>query len=252
LSVQRIGRKTRLAGGISIGSEGVTAGTLTGRFLDLTDYKPVIVSNRHVLEGRPGQTAVLQPGPYDGGKDPQDRVGIVKRLNKWSEEVPFWRRLLCALFGRWLGSWCESRGVDHLDAGVAEFSPSDASRSLESGVYLDDGRILAVKYTHPGDGIRGMRVWKSGRTTGVTFGTVVADSATVKVWYGDVWRTLSDVVIVNGEARGGDSGSPVFLMRGGQPSEDDAFCGILVGGSGNSYIFCKYKYLVEELNVKWQ
>jgi hypothetical protein len=52
----RTQRMKVLRAGISIGSEEITAGTLTGRFIDLTDNTVVMVSNRHVFEGTEGKT----------------------------------------------------------------------------------------------------------------------------------------------------------------------------------------------------
>jgi len=254
MSFDRTARQLTLAAGISLGSENITAGTLTGKFEDMTDGQIVIVSNRHVLEGKVGKTAVLQPGPYDGGRKPGDQVGIVKRLVEWekTEKMPWWKRIICILFGWFLEEWCIGTKLpNHLDAGVSTFQPTDTERILESGVYMEDGSIMKIRNTHSGDNIRGKKVWKAGRTTGITTGVVVDDSATVKVWYGDAWRLFDDVVIVEGLSRGGDSGSPVFLMNGDAPSENDAICGILFAGSDVSYVFCKYRYLVDELQVRW-
>jgi len=244
-----------LAAGISVGSENITAGTITGKFLDLTDGSMVIVSNRHVLEGEPGKTAVLQPGPYDGGRKPQDQVGVVKRLVQWDMrgKLPWWKQFICMLLGWLLEEWCTaSKLPNHLDAGVSTFQPTDTERILESGVYMEDGSIMKIRNTHSGDNIRGKKVWKAGRTTGITTGVVVDDSATVKVWYGDAWRLYDDVVIVEGLSRGGDSGSPVFLASGDNPSENDAICGILFAGSDVTWVHCKYKYLEDTLQVRWQ
>jgi hypothetical protein len=251
----RTERHQKLIAGISIGSENITAGTLTGAFQDLTDGQTVIVSNRHVFEGDPNKTRILQPGPYDGGRSPDDQVGILKRKIDWdkSKPLPWWKRIICALFGWFLEEWCISEKIpNHLDGAVATFSPTDATRVLQPVVYLDDQTVLSIKTTHPGDDIAGRYVWKSGRTTGVTIGIVRDDKASVKVWYGDVWRVYEDVVIVQGLARGGDSGSPVFLMEGDKPSARDMHVGILFAGSDVSYVFCKYKYLETELKVRWQ
>jgi len=254
MSLDRTRRFETLAGGISIGSEEITAGTLTGRFIDLTDGREVIVSNRHVLEGVPGKTLVLQPGKYDGGKPSEDAVGKVKRLAKFDSDkpLPWWKKIICFLFGWILDEWCyPEKTPNRLDAGVATFEPTDLKRVLKGGVYMDDGSIIKVKYTVDGDEIVGAKVWKSGRTTGVTIGTVVDDKAPVQVWYGNVWRVFEDVVLVKGLARGGDSGSPVFLMLNQQPSEDDALCGILFAGSSEYWVHCKYKYLESILKVRW-
>jgi hypothetical protein len=102
-----------------------------------------------------------------------------------------------------------------------------------------------------GDGIAGRKVWKVGRTTGLTVGEVIDDSATVKVWYGDRWVRFDDQILVQGRSHGGDSGSPTFVMVGDQPSEHDAFVGLLFAGGDGTWVTCKYKYILEMLRVRW-
>lgn len=254
MAIDRTGRFRVVVGGISVGSENVTAGTLTGRFVDKTDGATVIVSNRHVFDGKPSITLILQPGPYDGGKA-ADCIGILKRMAPLETEkkLPWWKRIICALLGWILEEWCiAGKQPARLDAACASWKPTDTARELAGGVLMDDGRIIRPAETVSGDNIAGRKVWKAGRTTGVTLGTVESDSAKVKVWYGDRWVIFEDVVIVKGIARGGDSGSPVFLMEDSSPSEKDKLCGILFAGSAEYYVFCKYKYLETILNVRWQ
>ncbi|RLE47716.1 MAG: hypothetical protein DRJ31_08440 [Candidatus Methanomethylicota archaeon] len=254
MAFSRTDRVSKLAGGISIGSEEITAGTLTGRFIDKTDGQIVLVSNWHVFEGKPGETKILQPGPYDGGSAPNDMVGILKRYVELDrrKKMPWWKRIICALFGWFLEEWClGSKEPNHLDAACAEYVPATEDRSLLPGIYLDDGTRIVPQETVSGDGLDGKKVWKSGRTTGVTVGKVEVGSAKVKVWYGDRWVLFEDVVLVRGECKGGDSGSPVFLMIGDEPSENDKLCGILFAGSPGFFVFCKYKYLEDELKVSW-
>ena len=62
-------------GGVSIGHYQITAGTL-GCLVKKND-KLMILSNNHVLANSNSASigdAILQPGPYDGGSDPQDRI----------------------------------------------------------------------------------------------------------------------------------------------------------------------------------
>lgn len=250
--MDRIGRFTKLAGGISVGSEKVTAGTLTGAFIDLTDGKRVLVSNLHVFEGEPGRTVILQPGKYDGGSKPDDIIGVLKRYVPLRDcRPPLWKRVLCILFGWMLGDWCLASSEPNLvDVACAEFWPY-RHRDLVNGVYLDDGSIIYPARTHPGDNIAGCRVWKSGRTTGVTVGTVVGDRVTLKVWYGDSYHVFADQILVEGKSDHGDSGSPVFLMTGDKPSKDDMLVGILFAGSGGFYVTCKWKWIRQLLNIEW-
>lgn len=246
----RTRRQDLLAGGISIGSEIVTAGTLTGVFIDRKDGMNVLVSNFHVFMGTPYKTKILQPGKYDGGSD-NDVVGLLKRYVpiERREKFPWWKKLVCLLFGWFLEEYCTPSEIpSHVDVACATIE----ARKPEYGVYLDNGQIIHPKSTHSGDGVTGSTVWKVGRTTGYTEGNVVSSSSKVKVWYGDKWIVFDDVVLVKGLARGGDSGSPVFLKKGEQPSEEDSFVGILFAGSTDYFIFCKYKYIVEELGVEWK
>ena len=68
-------------GGVSIAHAKVTAGTL-GILAHRRSGEAVILSNNHVLansnDARPGD-AILQPGPYDGGR-PQDAVASLAQF----------------------------------------------------------------------------------------------------------------------------------------------------------------------------
>jgi hypothetical protein len=255
MAMDRTARFQALVAGISIGSEEVTAGTLSGLFKDLKDGSNVMVGNWHVFKGHPGKTLILQPGRYDGGRKPDDVVGILKRYVPLNGEsrFPWWKRILCVIFGWLLEEWClASREPNYVDAACATFYPSDPTRKILKGVLLDDGRVIWPKNTHPGDGIEDKQVWKSGRSSGVTFGTIVDDSATVKVWYGDRYRLFADQLLIQGRCAPGDSGSPVFLMARNTPSEDDAFIGLLFAGTTGYYVACKYKWIKKLLEVSWE
>jgi len=247
--MDRTRRFSILAGGISIGSVNVTAGTLSGIFKDMVDGENVLVSNYHVFQPGGKGNEILQPGPYDGGSLPSDRVGRIKRYVPL-QPSPL-KVIICTLFGPLLGEWCSSY-KNLVDAAAAKFDPADPTRSISKGVYMDDGSILIPKGTHPGDGIIGRKVWKVGRTTGYTEGVVVSDSAVVRVWYGDKYIVFQDQIIVKGQSRGGDSGSPVFLMSKDKPSEDDQLVGLLFAGSDEYFIVCKYKHIQNLLKVNWQ
>lgn len=250
--MNRTSRFSTLRGGISIGSENVTAGTLTGRFLDTKDNKIVMLSNWHVFEGAPSKTLILQPGQYDGGTV-NDYVGVLKRYVKLNGEPswPLWKKIICMLFGWFLEEYCYAGGENYIDGAIASFEPAKSDRMLKSGIYLDDGNILIPRNSHHGDGIANRKVYKVGRTTGLTYGTVKYDSSIVKVWYGDRIITFKDQLIIEGLARPGDSGSPVFLLSNSTPSEHDAFVGLLFAGSSEYYIASKYKYIECLLNAKY-
>ena len=68
LEASRTARWARIPGGVSIGSVLITAGTLATRVFDNVTGEKLMLSNRHVFYGPIG-TNIVQPGPYDGGKD---------------------------------------------------------------------------------------------------------------------------------------------------------------------------------------
>jgi hypothetical protein len=249
--VNRRGRFTRLAGGISAGSLRAT-GTLTGVFIDSHTGLPALVSNWHVFHGIQNISPIVQPGPADGGSSPSDVIGVLRRyVPLRGAEMPLWKRILCTLFGWLLGDWCLASGeVNLVDVALASFEPC-GPREVAYGVYLDDGSIIHPRNTHPGDGVAGMRAWKAGRSTGVTVGTILSDRVTLKVWYGDRFLIFGDQILVESPSQPGDSGSPVFLMKGESPGPDDAFIGILFAGSGGFYVACKYKHIRSLLGAAW-
>jgi len=142
--------------GMSTGHPDITAGTLGFKVKDGSGNS-YILSNNHVMANSNNASKgdnILQPGPYDGGSDPADKIGTLYDF----EEIKF-------------------DGSDNIiDAAIA---------SIVSGDVLSDT---------PGDGYGqpsadtesaslSMSVTKYGRTTGETAGTVDAINATVKVCY---------------------------------------------------------------------
>jgi hypothetical protein len=174
--------------GISVGHYKITAGTL-GAFVTprAAEKAPHILSNNHVLadenRGKIGD-AILQPGAFDDGKNPDDKVAalaIVTKLKKsGANEVD------CA--------------AAVLDAGV-EFDPKSI-RGLGNlaglgSEFLDAGTAVA----------------KLGRTTGLTRGKVTAfelDNVVVGYDLGNL-RFDNQIEIEGADdgpfSRGGDSGS---------------------------------------------
>ena len=65
-------------GGVSVDGISGTAGTLGGWVWDTTDDTIVSLSNHHVY-GHVAGPDVIQPGPFDGGASPADKIGDVKR-----------------------------------------------------------------------------------------------------------------------------------------------------------------------------
>ena len=64
-------------GGVSIGHYLITAGTLGGLVKDATTGETLILSNNHVIANSNSAAKgdiIIQPGAYDGGSNPGDRI----------------------------------------------------------------------------------------------------------------------------------------------------------------------------------
>jgi len=181
--VERTGRFRPAPGGVSIGAPQITAGTLASRAVDLKTAEMRGLSNAHVLfspwgtsPGAPKGNSVLQPGKYDGGTDPLDKIGELER---------------------WIPVKVEPE-ENLIDAAVFK---SD----LLSEEIVDIGKIES-----PIPPEVGMNVVKSGRTSALTYGKIYDVNATVKV-SGDGDCLFRDQIIVDSPLLSpGDSGSLVL------------------------------------------
>jgi hypothetical protein len=191
---------------VSIAHHEVTAGTLGG-FVTRSAPDGVAgdvyaLSNWHVLAGspsaRPGD-AILQPGPADGGTDPQDRVGELA-----------------------LAAPLSPQGAHVVDAALARLDDPRVDPRYPVGLLAGAGEVA-------GDEV----VAKIGRTTGLTEGRITAiELDEVIVGYGEPLGELRFDNQIEVEAtgsgafsRGGDSGSLVY-----RPADRVAI-GLLFAGS---------------------
>ncbi|EYR62789.1 hypothetical protein N866_05275, partial [Actinotalea ferrariae CF5-4] len=185
-AVGQTGRVRPLRPGVSVAHVDVTAGTLGG-FVTV-DGRLHALSNHHVLVGSPAAREgdpVLQPGPADGGRDPQDRVGALAGF------LPL-----------------EAGTTALVDAAVASLQEEEVDLGYPSGPLTGTATVAG-----------GETVEKIGRTTGTTQGRVTAfELDDVVVGYGPEVGDVSfdDQIEVEGLAagpfsRGGDSGSLVYV-----------------------------------------
>jgi len=83
LEASRTAKWRPCPGGVSVAHYLVTAGTLATRVYDVATGRKLFLSNNHVLaatnRGRSGDP-ILQPGPYDKGKLPDDQLGVLERF----------------------------------------------------------------------------------------------------------------------------------------------------------------------------
>jgi hypothetical protein len=194
--------------GVSTGHPQITAGTIGCRVVDL--YGNVYaLSNNHVYanqnDAKQGDCA-LQPGAYDGGKDPADCIGF---LDDW---VPI------DFSGR----------NNYMDAAIAISSTGELGCSTPS----DDG--YGAPDSNPTSATVNMQVKKYGRTTGLTQGKIEEINVTVDVCYETLGffrckklaRFVDQIGIAPGTfSAGGDSGSLIVTQEGNKP------VGLLFAGS---------------------
>ena len=188
-------RQRPLLIGVSLGHRDVSAGTL-GSFVRGDDGAPRLLSNNHVLadenRAEPGDP-IVQPGRFDGGRDPGDRIGALDRF------VPL-------IADR-------ANLVDAAVAGILAEVPFEPA--LLRGV-----GTLAADPLAPEDA---GAVEKLGRTTGRTRGRVTAfalDGVAVAYDTVDLLR-FDDQVEIHGDgaafSAGGDSGALIFSADDHRP-----------------------------------
>lgn len=223
--IQTLAKRIRPAeGGYSVGHKNITAGTIATCVYDIlpggSTNPPVhgvgipsqyyILSNNHVLANSNAGSigdAVLQPGPFDGGVDPADRIATLSRFVPITFNPPVPLALHNNL----------------VDCAIAGGQFHDLDREIYWNGYVRGWRRKALVTV-------GTIVKKTGRTTNFTTGRITAISATVDVGYGGgkVARFKDQIVTTNMSA-GGDSGSLVLTL-------DNVAVGLLYAGSATAMI----------------
>lgn len=265
-------------GGISIGHENVTAGTL-GTWVRHLQGGQYILSNNHVLADSNAAhygDAILQPGPYDKGKA-ADKIAELRyyaHINFEGEPIPepppvdpprppndpvpgfdqtqvlFWtgiRAFIEAVRGAPIPS--KSR-VRSLPVGaVRQPYPNlvDAALAYPIDLAVVDDSIINLGSTQ---GVRdlnlGDSVSKSGRTTETTHGRVVGIDGDFQVEYdGKVARFVNQIVIRASKGNfsdGGDSGSVILTT-------DGYFGGLLFAGGGRDTIANRAQDVISILGI---
>lgn len=219
VGIHTLAKRLRPAeGGYSCGHFRITAGTLGTCVYDILPGGSInppahgvgvpprfyILSNNHVLANTNAAALgdpILQPGPFDGGTDPADRIARLSRFIPIRLEPPIPRPLHNNL----------------VDAAVAQGEFHDLDREIFWAGYIRGWRRKQNVQV-------GTVVKKTGRTTNFTTGRITAVNATVDVGYGiGVGRFVDQIVTTNISA-GGDSGSLVETL-------DNVAVGLLFAGS---------------------
>lgn len=234
-------------GGVSCGHVAITAGTLG--CLVTRGGQVYILSNNHVLadsnEGQPGDP-ILQPGPHDGGTL-DDQIATLEEfvpINFGTDGAtcPIATGLadvfngLAQIFGsrHRMRAFQVNPEMNLVDAAIARpLSTNSVKKEI-----LEIGEPQGV-----GEGTLGLRVRKSGRTTGLTSGEITQVDATVRVGYGaGNTATFTDQLIAGPMSSGGDSGSAVL-------DEDGRVVGLLFAGSSSTTVINRIQNVLDALNV---
>jgi hypothetical protein len=234
---QTLARRARPArGGYSVGHVKITAGTIATCVYDVLPRTPhswsgigippryYILSNNHVLAASNAASLgdpIVQPGSYDGGSDPADRIATLSRFVPITFDPPVPRMF----------------HANTVDAAIAEGDFHD----LDRGIYW----IGHVRGWRPKSKVTvGTLVQKTGRTTNYTIGRITAVNATVDVNYGGgrVARFRDQIVTTNMSA-GGDSGSLVTTL-------DNVAVGLLFAGSSVATIVNQIANVRSKLRVE--
>ncbi|MFJ9116521.1 hypothetical protein ACIRJO_13335 [Streptomyces sp. NPDC102394] len=205
--------------GFSIGNVRVTAGTLGSVVYDFLPGATVdppgpglgvpakfyVLSNNHVLaDSNRAQSgsAIVQPGVFDGGTDPADRIATLDRFItiQFAPQIPLERHnnvVDCAL-----------GAVEFQDATREQYF-SGAPRAWRRKANVAVGDLVK----------------KTGRTTNISFGRIIAVDATIDVNYGTAGTArFKDQILTTNISAGGDSGSLVTSL-------DTVALGLLFAGS---------------------
>lgn len=207
--------------GISVGHFQITAGTIgalaRGRGGDRRN-RLFVLSNNHVLanvNAGPIGAAILQPGPFDGGQNPRDRIGVLERF------VPI---------------NFSAGAVNYVDCATAWVTSSLVRKEF---VYLvgNEQRFFRVGNRVVQPRVEGI-VGKTGRTTQLKKGRISAVGVTVNVGFGagrvatfaDQFAVVSTIPNEPFSA-GGDSGSLIWTWDAARNPVGLLFA----GGSGVTF-----------------
>jgi hypothetical protein len=236
---QSLVRRSRPAeGGYSVGHFKITAGTIATCVYDILPGGTVsppangigipsryyILSNNHVLANQNNASIgdpILQPGPYDGGVDPADRIARLSRFIPitFAPAVPL------------------NLHNNLIDAAVAEGQIQDLNRDIYWIGHVRGWRRKANVTV-------GTIVQKTGRTTNYTTGRITAINTTIDVGYGGGnTARFRDQIVTTSISAPGDSGSLVTTL-------DEVSVGLLFAGSTTSTILNQIENVRSLLRVE--
>ncbi len=252
------GRHRPAMPGISIGHYAITAGTFGAVVRDATTNERLILSNNHVLansnNARIGDS-IIQPGSADGGRSPQDRIADLERFvaikfkgggggggDDDGSDCPVARffssllNVLASITGsktRVKPVKIETEAVNIVDAAVAK----PVNEDIISDETMELGVVNGVA-----EATIGMKVRKSGRTTGLTDGEINSLDTTVEVGYGSQVAVYEHQILTGDMSDPGDSGS--LIVDG-----NNRAVGLLFAGSTTVTVINPIDAVLSALNI---
>lgn len=232
-------------GGVSIGHHDITAGTL-GMVVNKYGLNKYILSNNHVLanvnKAKIGD-AILQPGAADGGT----MADTIATLHKYVpietvglSSCPF-MKVAARLINFW--PWIFGRKTRQVPTIAIE---NLVDCALAKPLNQDDIREDILEIGTP-SGIAepeiDMAVAKSGRTTGLTSGKIIAVEAIVQVFLGDGIGIFTDQIAMTHMLEGGDSGSLLVTEK------DNKLVGLCFAGSDSMSLANKISNVFDALKI---
>jgi hypothetical protein len=212
--------------GVSTGHPSITAGTIGARVKDGAG-NVYALSNNHVYANSNNANigdSILQPGPYDGGTNPEDKIGTLAKF----EPIKF------------------DGSNNEMDAAIAS-----TTKAMLGNVTYNDGYKPT---SSTAEGAIDQLVKKTGRTTGLTSGKVTETNVTVTVCYqprgmfscAKSARFVNQISISGSSgsfSAGGDSGSLIVTQSGNNP------VGLLFAGSSSRTFANRIQPVLTKLGV---
>jgi hypothetical protein len=228
--------------GVSSGHPDVTAGTIGARVID-ADGNVYALSNNHVYANQNDANigdSILQPGSFDGGIDPADKIGELFEF----QQLKFY-----------------GNRTNTLDAAIASTTINEVGRStLPEGYGMPSSIIFGDRdangFFDDTEDLLGLAVQKFGRTTGLTHGNIAEINVTISVCYencdSQITRKsalfIDQVRIVGSDnqifSTGGDSGS---LIITDDPRKK--VVALLFAGSDTSTLANRIDLVLDRFNV---
>jgi len=237
--------------GCSIGHKDITAGTFGCTVV--RNGVRFILSNNHVLANSNNAEigdAILQPGPYDGGRDPEDQIATLHdfvRLRflgedstcKFSQMEASFLNKRNALFKK----KTRLKPIAHTTIRDAAINKVDAAIALPLQPNLIGDTIINIgSINGVAEGELDLGVRKTGRTTSLTSGNIIQTDVTVSVKYGDKTAVFEDQLMAGAMSQGGDSGSAVV-------DNGNRLVGLLFAGSNSTTIINRIQNVFNALEV---